>query len=143
MKLEYIINSNKYKTVKEVLKSHFHISDRLLLKLKRHEQIFLNNKPVLVHCEVSQNDIVTVELSFNEKSENIVATKMNLNIVFEDESMLILNKPAGLPVHPSMAHFENSLSNGVRYYFEQNNIYTKIRPVNRLDKDTSRPCHIR
>ena len=143
MKLEYIVTSNKYKTVKEVLKSHFHISDRLLLKLKRHDKIFLNNQLAFVHSEISENDIVSVDISFCETSENIVPTKMPLEIVFEDEAMIILNKPAGLPVHPSRAHFSNTLSNGVQYYFQENNICTKIRPVNRLDKDTSRPCHIR
>lgn len=143
MKLEYTVNSTKYKTVKEVLKAHFHISDRLLLKLKRHEQIFVNEKNAFVNSCINKNDIVSVDISFDEKSENIIATKMELEIIFEDEALIILNKPAGIPVHPSMAHFENSLSNGVQYYFEENNICTKIRPVNRLDKDTSRPCHIR
>lgn len=143
MKLEYIVKNTNYKTVKEVLKSHFHISDRLLLKLKRANQIFLNGKPTFAHTLIYPNDLICVTLSFREKSKNIVPTKMNLDIVFENEAMLILNKPAGIPVHPSMAHFENSLSNGVQYYFEKNQIDTKIRPVNRLDKDTSRPCHIR
>lgn len=143
MKLKYTLKSAEYKNVKEVLKSHFHISDRLLLKLKRNNQIFVNKQPAFVYTLIKPNDIISVDISFEEKSENIIAKKMPLEIVFEDDAMLILNKPAGLPVHPSMAHFENSLSNGVQYYFEKNNICTKIRPVNRLDKDTSRPCHIR
>lgn len=143
MKLKYTLKSAEYKNVKEVLKSHFHISDRLLLKLKRHNQIFVNEKPAFVHTLIKPNDIISIDISFEEKSENIIARKMPLEIIFEDEAMLILNKPAGIPVHPSMAHFENSLSNGVQYYFKENNICTKIRPVNRLDKDTSRPCHIR
>lgn len=137
MKLEYPVNSTNYKTIKEVLKSHFHISDRLLLKLKRANQIFLNEKPVFVHAPIHWNDTVKVEICFQEKSENILPIKMELDIVFEDEGMVILNKPAGIPIHPSMAHFTNSLSNGIQYYFEKNHIETKIRPVNRLDKDTS------
>lgn len=137
MKLEYIVNSTNYKTIKEVLKSHFHISDRLLLKLKRANQIFLNEKPALVHALIHLNDRVSAQIDFQEKSKNILPTEMELNIVFEDETMLIINKPAGIPVHPSRAHFTDSLSNGIRYYFEKNQIQTKIRPVNRLDKDTS------
>lgn len=143
MKLEYKVNSNQYQTIKEVLKSHFHISKRLLTKLKKHHKIMLNDTSTFINTPIAINDIVSVNISFDEKSENIVATKIPLEIVFEDETMLILNKPTGIPIHPSMAHFENSLSNGVQYYFEQNDIHTKIRPVNRLDKDTSRPCHIR
>lgn len=137
MKLEYTIKNTTYQTVKEVLKSHFHISDRLFLKLKRHNQIFLNGKPTFSHARVSINDTVSTEISFIEKSTNIVPTSMLLDILFEDETMLILNKPAGIPVHPSMNHFTDSLSNGVQNYFDEQNVMTKIRPVNRLDKDTS------
>lgn len=142
MKLEYIVTSTNYKTVKEVLKSHFHISDRLLLKLKRNNKIFLNGEPAFVHNQLSEHDVVQVNISFNETSENIVPTQMPLDIVFEDEAMIILNKSANLPIHPSRAHFSNTLSNGVQYYFQENNIFTKIRPVNRLDKGTSRHCCI-
>ena len=62
---------------------------------------------------------------------------MKLDIVFEDDGLLILNKPAGISVHPSILHYEDSLSNGVKFYFDQINLKKKIRPVNRLDKDTS------
>ena len=62
---------------------------------------------------------------------------MDLNIIFEDNSLIIIDKPAGIPVHPSILHFDNSLSNGLAYYFQEKNIKKKIRPVNRLDKDTS------
>ena len=94
MKLEYIENSNKYKTVKEVLKSHFHISERLLLKLKRHGQIFLNNQPTFVNTPIHKNDVITIELSFDEKSENIIPKQIPLDIIFEDNALLIINKPA-------------------------------------------------
>ena len=62
---------------------------------------------------------------------------MDLDIIYEDECYLVINKPAGLAVHPSILHYSNTLSNGVKYYFEQNDIKKKIRPINRLDKDTS------
>lgn len=137
MKLEYLVKANEYQTVKEVLKSHFHLSDRLLLKLKRHNQIFLNGNLTFPHSPLHPNDVVCCQISFAEKSENILPAPIPFDIIFEDTAMLIVNKPAGTPVHPSMAHFSDSLSNGVQYYFEQHQIHTKIRPVNRLDKDTS------
>ena len=62
---------------------------------------------------------------------------MNLDIVFEDDALLIINKPAHMPAHPSMDHFEDSLSNGIRFYFDKIGLKKKIRPVNRLDRDTS------
>lgn len=68
---------------------------------------------------------------------NIASTKMKLDIIYEDNYLLVLNKPAGIPVHPSALHFEDTLSNGVKYYFDVMEIHKKIRIVNRLDKDTS------
>ena len=62
---------------------------------------------------------------------------MKLDIVFEDDCFLILNKPAGIAVHPSILHYQDSLSNGVKFYFEVKGINRKIRPVNRLDLNTS------
>ena len=64
-------------------------------------------------------------------------TKKDLNILYEDEYLLVVDKPAGMPVHPSMEHYEDSLCNIVKYYFDVNNIHKKIRPVNRLDRNTS------
>ena len=138
MKLKYIIKSNeKYDNLKEVLKVKFQISDRLLLKLKKNNKIFLNKTPSSIKAPVNSNDIVEILLDFDEDNTNIVPTKMKLKILFEDDYLLIIDKPAGIPVHPSMLHYEDSLSNGVRYYYDTINLRKKIRPVNRLDKDTS------
>ena len=137
MKLEFKILENKYVNVKQVLKEYFEISDRLLLKLKKNQRIFLNDEKVFVNAPVNINDTILVDLDFKEETENIHPTKMKLDILYEDASLLIINKPFGIPVHPSILHFEDSLSNGVKFYFNSINLYKKIRPVNRLDKDTS------
>ena len=137
MELKFKATDNNYHTVKEILKAYYQISDRLLTKLKKDNRIFLNNKPVYVTEKVSIGDILNVNMNFEETSENIIPTKMNLEIVFEDEYFLIINKPANTPVHPSCNHYENSLSNGVKYYFDSIDLKRKIRPINRLDKDTS------
>ena len=138
MKLEYkITNLTKYNIIRAILKEEFLMSDRLIAKLKNTSQIYINNKPVYINHILSTEDVLSVNLDFNEESENIVPTKMKLDILYEDESLLILNKPAGIPVHPSMEHYTDSLSNGVKYYFEQISLKRKIRPVNRLDRNTS------
>ena len=137
MELKYRVDNLKYKNIKEVCKNHFEISDRLLTKLKRNQKIFLNNSKVYINTLLSLNDIIIINLDFEEESENIVPTKMDLNILYEDDYLIIINKPFGIPIHPSISHFKNSLSNGLKYYFNVKNIIKKIRPVNRLDKDTS------
>lgn len=137
MELEFIVKDEKYFNIKEVLKVHFEISDRLLIKLKKNKKIYLNNTPAYVDKQIKQGDIIKIDMNFEEESENIIPIEMNLNIIFEDNYLLIINKPAGIPVHPSIAHYKNSLSNGVKYYFNMIGLNKKIRPVNRLDKDTS------
>lgn len=138
MNISYTINENdNFENVKDVLKRYFQISDRLLLKLKTNNKIFLNNNIVNVKTSVKVNDIISFSLDFEEDNSNIVATKMNLNIIYEDEYYLVIDKPANMAIHPSILHYENSLSNGIKYYFDSINLKKKIRPVNRLDRDTS------
>lgn len=137
MILKYIVIDNKYQNINQILKQEFHISARLQHKLIIEKHVFLNNLFVDTRSTVSKNDIITVNLDFEEESENIVSTKMELDVVYEDEAFLILNKPAGIAVHPSILHFEDTLSNGVKYYFESIGLKRKIRPVNRLDLNTS------
>ena len=137
MELEFIVKDEKYFNIKEVLKAHFEISDRLLIKLKKNKKIYLNNTLAYVDKQIKRGDIIKIDMNFEEESENIVPIEMDLNIIFEDNYLLIINKPAGIPVHPSIAHYKNSLSNGVKFYFNTIGLNKKIRPVNRLDKDTS------
>ena len=138
MKLKYVVKKDEhFDNIKEVLKTKFEISDRLLLKLKKNNLIFLNGSVANIKEPINSNDMVEISLDYDEDNTNIVPVKMALKIVFEDDWLLILNKPAGYPIHPSMLHFEDSISNGVKYYFDSIKLHKKIRPVNRLDKDTS------
>lgn len=142
MKLEYKIKLNdNYNNISDVLKKHFNVSTRLFKKLILENSIYINNFKYVHKDYINKNfdvdDLITIDLDYLEDSSNIVAKQMELEIIYEDDWLLVLNKPAGIPVHPSMNHFENSLSNGVKYYFDLIGLNKKIRPVNRLDKDTS------
>lgn len=135
MKLKYIVKQTK--TLKELLREDLSISERLYKKIKE-DRIFVNGKHAKNYEKVNKNDIVEVDLDFNELNENIVPnSNIIIDVLYEDEWLLIVNKPAYIPVHPCMDCFENSLSNGVKYYFDTHNIHKKIRIVNRLDKNTT------
>lgn len=62
---------------------------------------------------------------------------MELSVLYEDEDILAVDKPAGMPVHPSMGNYENTLANGAAFYFESRNLFCPFRCINRLDRDTS------
>lgn len=136
MILKYVVKEND-ETINQIIKTKFDLSSRLFNKLVKNKKIYLNNEFVDTRNIAKIGDIITIDLNYSEDNSNIIPSKMNLDIVYEDDGLLVLNKPAGIPVHPSMLHYDNSLSNGVRFYFDSIGLNKKIRPVNRLDLDTS------
>ena len=96
MTLKYVVNNTFYTNINQVLKQEFHISSRLLHKLILSKHICLNSVPVDTRNRITTNDIITVNLDFEEESENIVSTKMDLNIIYEDNNIIVINKPSGL-----------------------------------------------
>lgn len=138
MELKYVVNKlSTYTNVRQVLKNEFNMSNRLITKLKQNKLIYLNGKETYLDKALSLEDIVKCTIDFEESSENILPSKMDLKIIYEDDYLLAIDKPANMAVHPSILHYENSLSNGVKYYFESIGLNKKIRPVNRLDRDTT------
>lgn len=137
MKLEYLVENNKYKNINEILSLEFKISSRLKNKLIKKNMVFLNGNICDTRNNINIGDKLIIDLNYKEDNSNIIPKEMNLDIIYEDNWLLVINKPAGITIHPSILHFDNSLSNGVRFYFDKIGLNKKIRPVNRLDKDTS------
>ena len=117
-----------------LLKKHLKLSSRLITKLKNSGGIILNEEIVTVRKIVSEGDILTVKMP-EGRSENVVPVELPLDILYEDEDILIVNKPQNMPVHPSMNNYKNTLGNAVMYYYKD--IPFVYRPVNRLDRDTT------
>lgn len=137
MKLEYLVKNNNYKNINEILSLEFKISTRLKNKLIRKNMILLNGCPCDTRTSVKIGDNLIIDFNYEEDNSNIIPSEFNIDIVYEDDWLLVVNKPAGIAIHPSILHFDNSLSNVVRFYFDKIGLNKKIRPVNRLDKDTS------
>lgn len=137
MELNYIVKKSDT-SIKQILKNEFNMSERFVLKLKTNKCIYINNICVPIHFSINGGDLLSIKENFIEDSDGIVSNdNIALNILFEDDYLLIIDKPAGIAVHPSILHYDNSLSNGVKSYFAKIGLKKKIRPVNRLDKDTS------
>lgn len=128
---------NENLTINYILKNKLSISTRLLSKLIKNKLIFRNSKLCDTRDLTNVGDIISVDLNYVEDNSNIVPKKMSLDIIYEDEGFIVLNKPPGIAVHPSLQHFSDSLSNGLKFYFDTINLHKKIRPVNRLDLNTS------
>lgn len=142
--LEYIATEKDAgKTVEHILKREFSVSSKLMIYLKLNGKITINSKVSRSVDTLSCGDLLAADISENlSECTDIIPTQIELNIVYEDEYILVVNKPGGIEVHPSMGDNINTLANAVMYYWQQNGEYHNYHIVNRLDKDTSGLCVI-
>ena len=82
-------------------------------------------------------NFLRIHIPETENSENILPVKMDLSILYEDEDLLVINKPADMPVHPSIGNYDNTLANGAAWYFKEKGQTFVYRCINRLDRDTT------
>lgn len=121
---------------KNFLKRYCKISTAALISLKNTELgITRNGKLLKVIDKVYENDVIKIKLA-PDKNE-IIATKGTLDILYEDDYVIVINKPYNMPVHPTKIHQENTLANFLKYYSDQKGEKYTFRAINRLDKDTS------
>ena len=100
--------------------------------------ILLNGQPSFAKTALKKQDVLRILVPEEAGSEeSILPVKMSLDILYEDEDILVLNKPADMPVHPSAGNYENTLANGVAWYYRQQGETFVYRCINRLDRDTT------
>lgn len=120
----------------EYLKKHCGFSRRIIARLKFENGILVNGNPEFTNFILHENDVVTVVFSA-KKSENTLPQDIPLDILYEDEHLLAVNKPSGMPIHPSHGHSFGTLANAIAGYYEKCGISSAVRIYGRLDRDTS------
>lgn len=136
--IQYTITERMHQHTIECFLKQKGYSRHVLAHLKKiPEGILINHTWQRVSYRLNTGDILTVRYSEETSSENIIAKPLPLHIVYEDEDLLIINKPPDMPVHPSQGNYENTLANGLAFYFEQQCKHFVFRCINRLDRDTS------
>lgn len=136
--LEYIVTEKDKGITLHSFLVRSGISRNILVHLKKtQEGILKNGKWAYVNEKVDIGDKITINIIESDSSENIIPVSIPLSIVYEDEDILVLNKPANMPVHPSINNYGNTLANGVVAYYNEQSIPFVFRCVNRLDRDTS------
>ena len=136
MLLKYIVGDNK--NLRSILKDELNISSRLFNKIKN-KYVFVNGEHAIYYRDLNVNDVVEVDFRYDDDNYNNIVSNPDIKfeIVYEDNWLLIVNKGANLPVHPSLNHYDISLSNGIRAYFDKIGLNKTVRLVNRIDKDTT------
>ena len=115
---------------------HHGYSRHIRTWLKQHPgSVRLNAKEALFYFPLKTGDLLEITLEEEQPSENIIPVCLPLHIIYEDEDLMVIDKPADMPVHPSIGNYENTLANAVAWYFQQQNIPFVFRCINRLDRD--------
>ncbi len=138
-KLQFTIDENfAGKQVLAFLK-YKNFSSRLIKDLKRNPHgILIGNKKVTVLKTLKKGDVLTVYIKDKEeRAENITPVNHPVEILYEDKDVVVCVKPPFMATHPSADNYGTTLANALAYHFEQNGGPATIRPVNRLDKNTS------
>ncbi len=139
MKSVVIGTAKKEKSLLLFLKNDLGLSSSLIKKAKRIENgILVNGEQKFTNENVKCGDKVEITIqTADEKSENIPLCDLPLDVVFEDEYLLIINKDGEIPTHPSLNNYDKSVGGAVLNYYKKQGENFVFRPVNRLDKGTS------
>ncbi|MCQ2770792.1 MAG: RluA family pseudouridine synthase [Clostridia bacterium] len=137
--LDYVISSNEDgMKVYDVLRKHIKLSANLVKRNKRYpDGIMIDGVHVTTRDNVSTGQVLSFRLSDYERTGQIIPVPGPIDIVYEDDDMIILNKPAGVVVHPCPGHLIDTLGNFLLAYYDSKNDTTDFHPVHRLDIGTT------
>ncbi len=125
--------------IDKYLKDKTDYSREYLTDMIKNGSILVNNKIVKPSYKVKSNDIIYLDENY-KKEQDLKETPMDLHIVYEDDDIMVIDKPSGLVVHPGAGNHNNTLVNGLKYYTDNlSNVGgdERVGIVHRLDKDTS------
>lgn len=135
--LRFVVNEkeNGFK-LKEYLKITAQLSSRFITKAVKEDRIRVNNQKLTLAYVLKTGDIIDIKIN-REEHQDIIPEKIDLNIIYEDEDIIVVDKSNGMVVHPTKRHLNGTLANGLLYYFQEKGSNNIVRLVNRLDMDTS------
>lgn len=131
-----VTNDNNNQKVSQILRNHLKLSRGEMRRIKRSAGLMVNDQTVRLNSLVKEGDLIRVNLQ-DDDDQPVIPQDITLDIIFEDEHILVVNKPSNMLVHPLSYHVLNTLANGVIYHWQQQGHNSKFRSVSRLDKDTS------
>ena len=134
--IKSVTNNYDGVSIRDFLKEELGLSSRLIRRASIEKNIFVNDEAVRMRKTVHNGDVIKVNLN-RQESQDIVPENMDLDIVYEDTEILVVNKPPFIVVHPTKSYQSGTLSNGIIYYFQSTNQNCIVRLVSRLDMNTS------
>lgn len=123
-------------TIDQILRDVWNGPKKQIHQLRMEKKVLVNSEPANWHKPLSVGDRVQFDF-FSDENFGVVPSYIDINILFEDEHLLVVNKPAGLDTHPNEASQTNTLANAVAFYLQSKGEFRKVLHVHRLDKDTT------
>ena len=132
--IDLIVDSDVHtQSMNHIIKQQ-HISQRMRRRLRNEGIITVNDEPATWTSLVHGGDHLVMKLT---PEQEFSLSPMDLDILYEDEHILVINKAAGVLMHPTSTVRDHTLANGVLYYYQETHQHYDFHPVHRLDKDTS------
>ena len=122
--------------IRDYMKDTLNLSGRFIRNSAMGKRLMVNGKEVRLSYKLSEGEEIQVKVTKDE-SQEIEGEDLNIQVVYEDDDLLIVNKPPYIVVHPTKSHPTGTLANGVIFHFRKNNDNSIVRLVSRLDRDTS------
>ncbi len=132
-----ITTGDTAQTIEQFLRGKGYSTQCIKELKKQWGSILIDDTPQYMRHLLQEGETLTVQIHEESSSEKIPPVELPLDIVYEDEDLLVVNKPADMPIHPSLNNYENSLANALAWYFAKQNKPFVFRCINRLDRDTS------
>ena len=137
--LSYIISPlDANFTISDFLKKKGFSSQNIIELKKMERSVLINDEWMHMNYRLQENQELIIHIQENNSNEHIVPVPLPFPIIYEDEDIVVINKPADMPIHPSQNNYQNTLANAAAYYYEiEKNTPFIFRCINRLDRDTT------
>jgi 23S rRNA pseudouridine1911/1915/1917 synthase len=136
---ERVTPEDSQKTVYSILKNRLKISSKLLKKLRDNNLIFVNGAPAYTKYRVSEGDVVVAALDglYDAGNFDLTPEDIDLDIIYEDDCLLAVNKEPGAIIHPTGLHMGGTVANALAYRYQKEGRNARVHPISRLDRNTS------
>ncbi len=136
--LDYIITKeDEGRRIEHFLRNRGYSQQNISMIKRMPKSVLVNGEHYYMNQRLTEGDHLAIVISETKCSEKIPPVNIPLNIVYEDEDIIVINKPADMPIHPSLNNYTNSMANALAWYYQQQNKPFIFRCSNRLDRDTS------
>lgn len=124
-------------TVEDLLKKEWHLSKKTVHFMRMDKAVEINGKAVPFSERLVKGQVLLIQKVFQTEDYGYVPNEVDFQVIYEDDFLLVANKPAGIATHPNKPEDVKTLANGIAYYFQEKDERSEVHHVHRLDKDTT------